>query len=53
MSDNDRQETIRQLQQRLVVSKPKPISLEKQKQLKNGVVKYPSVKPSLSRKRGA
>jgi hypothetical protein len=41
MSDNDRQETIRQLQQRLVVSKPKPISLEKQRQLQYGVITTP------------
>jgi len=44
----NRAETIRQLQQRLVVSPPKPIRLEKQRQLKYGVVKYPRVKPSLS-----
>ena len=48
MSDNDREETIRQLQQRLVVKPPKPITLDKQKQLKQGIVKYPRVKPSLS-----
>jgi hypothetical protein len=48
MNDNNREETIRQLQQRLVVKPPKPITLEKQKQLKYGVVKYPRVKPSLS-----
>jgi hypothetical protein len=41
MNDNDRQETIRQLQQRLVVSKPKPISLEKQKQATHGVITTP------------
>jgi|LauGreDrversion4_2_1035121.scaffolds.fasta_scaffold573897_4 hypothetical protein len=48
MNDNNREETIRQLQQRLVVKPPKPITLEKQKQLSRGVVKYPRVKPSLS-----
>jgi hypothetical protein len=48
MNDNNREETIRQLQQRLVVNHPKPISLEKQKQLRQGFVKYPRVKPSLS-----
>ncbi len=48
MNDNNREETIRQLQQRLVVKPPKPITLYKQRQLSRGVVKYPRVKPSLS-----
>ena len=41
MSDNDREETIRQLQQRLVVKPPKPITLEKQKQLSQGIITTP------------
>jgi len=41
MNDNNREETIRQLQQRLVVNHPKPISLEKQKQLRQGVITTP------------
>jgi len=41
MSDNDREETIRQLQQRLVVKPPKPKTLEKQKQLSQGVITTP------------
>jgi len=41
MSDNNREETIRQLQQRLVVKPPKPITLEKQRQLKYGVITTP------------
>jgi hypothetical protein len=41
MSDNDREETIRQLQQRLVVKPPKPITLEKQKRLSQGVITTP------------
>lgn len=41
MSDNHREETIRQLQQRLVVKPPKPITLDKQKQLRQGVITTP------------
>ena len=41
MSDNHREETIRQLQQRLVVKPPKPITLEKQKQLSQGIITTP------------
>ena len=41
MNDNNREETIRQLQQRLVVKPPKPITLDKQKQLRQGVITIP------------
>jgi hypothetical protein len=41
MNDNSREETIRQLRQRIVVSPPKPISLAKQREAKYGVITTP------------